>query len=674
MPDATWLRLLIPRRNAEADTRTPRMATQSNSRLQRYIQTEAVDTVPSPQRRPICREAFQPASIAPGFYWYHMMSENHLIAPIALPTQIPSGFSEDGVTTPLRAAWTYLWSYSSEISYTPTSPYVDGSVQVNTPSLVLKKDHVVTNVPQVRRYDWVVAQVFVINNQFPGPLIEGDTIVVNVKNELNVPLSIHWHGIYQNGTQWMDGVSGVTQCPQQPGTTFTYQFSVTGQFGTFWYHAHYGALLADGISGPLIIHSPQDPLVRGRDFDTDQIIFMNDWYHDPSTTIARKLLSTKGYNGTLAAPSPNSALLNGIGFFNCEKHANGDPCQTNFNPLEIQVPPNQRSRLRLIQAGSHALFKVSVDGHPLEVIEADATPVQSSELFHRIPLHNAERYSVILDTRSDVEGDSFYLRAAMDTDCFAPGMDTAEGNTALAVVRVLSKPLANGNIRARIPVPNTQDWQDDVDGPCIDLDQTKLAPRINPNLNSNSLGRVYFNTSFGTIIDPSKKGPKNVMGRFFVDNTTWIAQESQPLLPQLLSGGSGALNFSEVATQNISQPGIWDVVVNNLDQAIDHPIHLHGVDTCVVASGNGTLTEANAQTAQYQLNNPLCRDVHVVPGGSYIVMRIKAENPGVWIIHCHIDWHLAAGFAGMLVMQPDVLKQTVLPQANQGLCPKLGSN
>ncbi|KAA1093210.1 laccase, multicopper oxidase, benzenediol:oxygen oxidorectuctase [Puccinia graminis f. sp. tritici] len=579
---------------------------------------------------------------------------------------------------------------SAQVSYySPPNSYSDGTVQVNTPSLVLKKDHIVTNVPQVRKYDWVVENktaafdgfvrnVFVINNQFPGPLIEaneGDTIVVNVKNELNLPLSIHWHGIYQNGSQWMDGVSGVTQCPQQPGTTFTYQFTVNNQFGTFWYHAHYEALLADGVSGPLIIHSTRDPLVRGRDFDNEQIIFMNDWYHDPSTTITRKLLSTEGYNGTLAAPSPNTALLNGIGFFNCEKYGNGEPCQTNHNPLEIQVPPNARSRLRLIQAGSHALFKVSIDGHPLEVIEADATPVRSSELFHRVPLHNAERYSVILDTRSDVEGESFYFRAAMDTDCFAwlaPGMDTAEGNTALAVVRVSSTPLANGNTRARMPVPNTVDWKDDVDGLCVDLDQTKLSPLINPNVNFNSHGRVYFNTSFGTIVDSSKKGPKNILGRFFVDNTTWTPRESQPLLPQLMSGGSGNLNPADVAIQTISEPGIWDVVVNNLDQAIDHPIHLHGVDTCVVATGNGTLTDANYQTAQYQLENPVCRDVHVVPGGSYLVMRIKADNPGVWIIHCHIDWHLAGGFAGMLVIQPNALKQTVLPQANQGLCPKGG--
>ncbi|KAI9623762.1 hypothetical protein H4Q26_014492 [Puccinia striiformis f. sp. tritici PST-130] len=528
-------------------------------------------------------------------------------------------------------------------AHPPGSPETTGPVQVNSPALVLEKTHSVTDVPKVRRFDWVVANrtaafdgftrnVFVINNQFPGPLIEGDTIVVNVKNELTVPLSIHWHGIYQRGTQW----------------------------------AHYGALLADGTSGPLIVHSKRDPLVRGRDFDNDQIIFMN-----PSTTVTRQLLSNKGYNGSLAAPSPNTALLNGVGFFNCEKYADGKPCKTNNNPLEIRVPPNQRSRLRLIHAGSHALFKVSIDDHPLEVIEADATPVQSSTSFHRVNLHNAERYSVILDTRADKEGASFYLRASMDTDCYltvAPGMDTPEGNTALAVVRVSSKPLSMERDQTRIAMPKTKDWKDTLTGPCVDLDQTKLSPRINPKLNTNSLGRVYFNTSFGTIVDKAHKSPNNTLGRFFVDNTTWISRESDPLLPKVLSGGSGSVNTSEVATQTINKPGIWDVVINNLDQAIDHPIHLPYLQSCVVASGKGTLGESNLKSAQYHHDNPLCRDTHVVPGGSYLVMRIKADNPGAWIIHCHIDWHLAAGFAGLLLIQPDVLKQTVLPQANQGLC------
>jgi hypothetical protein len=84
-------------------------------------------------------------------------------------------------------------------------------------------------------------------------------------------------------------------------------------------------------------------------------------------------------------------------------------------------------------------------------------------------------------------------------------MDTAEGNTALAVVRVSSNPLVNGNTRARMPVPNTVDWKDDVDGLCVDLDQTKLSPLINPNLNSNSHGRVSLTTSIYCNLDAKKK-------------------------------------------------------------------------------------------------------------------------------------------------------------------------
>jgi hypothetical protein len=77
-----------------------------------------------------------------------------------------------------------------------------------------------------------------------------------------------------------------------------------------------------------------------------------------------------------------------------------------------------------------------------------------------------------------------------ETLTVAPGMDTAEGNTALAVIRVSSKPLESGRARSVTARPTTLDWKDALNGPCIDLDQTKLSPRINPKLKTNSLGRV----------------------------------------------------------------------------------------------------------------------------------------------------------------------------------------
>jgi FtsP/CotA-like multicopper oxidase with cupredoxin domain len=99
---------------------------------------------------------------------------------------------------------------------------------------------------QTREYEWTITdgegrpdgvhrRMMLINNQFPGPLIEineGDLLVVNVLNKASNATALHWHGISQNGTNWMDGAAGVTQCPIAPGQSYQYRFNVTGQSGT----------------------------------------------------------------------------------------------------------------------------------------------------------------------------------------------------------------------------------------------------------------------------------------------------------------------------------------------------------------------------------------------------------------------------------------------------------
>lgn len=90
-------------------------------------------------------------------------------------------------------------------------------------------------------YDWDISWVSAapdgferpvigINGQWPCPTIDvnvGDTVVVNVQNNLgNQSTSLHWHGIHQRGTGYMDGSTGATQCPIAPGDSMTYQFLV----------------------------------------------------------------------------------------------------------------------------------------------------------------------------------------------------------------------------------------------------------------------------------------------------------------------------------------------------------------------------------------------------------------------------------------------------------------
>jgi FtsP/CotA-like multicopper oxidase with cupredoxin domain len=93
--------------------------------------------------------------------------------------------------------------------------------------------------PKIVEYDWDIEEqqhapdgfsrkMFLVNGQFPGPKIEvnhGDVVRVNVHNNLDEATSLHWHGMIQKGSPWMDGVPGMTNCPIAPHTSYTYEFN-----------------------------------------------------------------------------------------------------------------------------------------------------------------------------------------------------------------------------------------------------------------------------------------------------------------------------------------------------------------------------------------------------------------------------------------------------------------
>ena len=69
-------------------------------------------------------------------------------------------------------------------------------------------------------------------------------------------------------------------------------------------------------------------------------------------------------------------------------------------------------------------------------------------------------------------------------------------------------------------------------------------------------------------------------------------------------------------------------------------VHLHGHEFQVVSRGLNVYTPTreiieniNKQT------NPARRDTVIIPGGGHVVIRFRADNPGVWLLHCHIEWH-----------------------------------
>ena len=104
----------------------------------------------------------------------------------------------------------------------------------------------------------------------------GDTVVVTAKNSLgNQATSLHFHGMFQQGTNGFDGPVSVTQCPIQPGDSYTYTF-VANPAGTHWYHSHNKGQYPDGLRGKMVIHDKA--WETSLKIDSQMTYSMSDWY------------------------------------------------------------------------------------------------------------------------------------------------------------------------------------------------------------------------------------------------------------------------------------------------------------------------------------------------------------------------------------------------------------
>lgn len=117
--------------------------------------------------------------------------------------------------------------------------------------------------------DWEVApgqtvQAWAYNGIVPGPRINvdvGDTVEVEITNELPLGTDIHWHGIDVPNDQ--DGVAPITQDLVEPGDTYTYRFTTTEPaIGMYHAHAHGELAVPNGLFGTMYVGDL--PSVAGR--------------------------------------------------------------------------------------------------------------------------------------------------------------------------------------------------------------------------------------------------------------------------------------------------------------------------------------------------------------------------------------------------------------------------
>jgi CopA family copper-resistance protein len=242
-----------------------------------------------------------------------------------------------------------------------------------------------------------------VNGTMPGPILrfkEGQTITLNVTNQLDTDTSIHWHGLILPAQ--MDGVPGVSFHGIKPGQTYTYQFPLN-QNGTYWYHSHSGLQEQQGHFGALIIDpATPEPIESDRDY----VVMLSDWTDTNPRQILNNLKKVSTYYnyqrrtiahftedlawGQMRMDATDIADVTGATYTYL---INGQPPETNWTAL---FQPGEKIRLRFINASAMTFFDVKIPGLKMTVIQADGQNVQPVTV-DEFRISVAETYDVIVE-------------------------------------------------------------------------------------------------------------------------------------------------------------------------------------------------------------------------------------------------------------------------------------
>ncbi|EON65989.1 hypothetical protein W97_05232 [Coniosporium apollinis CBS 100218] len=489
--------------------------------------------------------------------------------------------------------------------------------------------------------DGVMKDGLVINDGFPGPLIEanwGDWIEVKVKNLLpDEGAALHWHGITQKGTPWMDGVPAVQQCPIVPNATFTYRFRAD-LYGSSWYHSHYSAQYAGGAFGPMIIHGP-----KHGEYDVDVgPIMLSDWYHDDYYKIVNQTVRQG------RPPPSNNNLINGKMNYPCANTTKA--CTPNAGVSKFTFKSGKKHLLRLINTSADGMQKFSIDNHTMTVISDDFVPINPYKT-DLITLGVGQRADVVVEAKGNPSG-AYWMRASLGRGLGACSLVDGVSPNAVAAIYYES---AN---TSAVPA-SVSDITEARIKTCQNDDLALVTPLFPITPDPNPTQTQQLDITFGS------NGTHQV---WKINNSSFRGNFNDPVL---LRANQGNLTFpTEANVYNFGNSKSVRFVVYNKFQFLSHPMHMHGHNMYVLAQGFGTWDGVVTNPS-----NPQRRDVHILPPArdagatpSYIVVQFDLDNPGVWPFHCHVAWHVSAGLYINILERPDDIAKYNIPAAFEQTC------
>ncbi|KUJ14519.1 iron transport multicopper oxidase FET3 [Mollisia scopiformis] len=475
-----------------------------------------------------------------------------------------------------------------------------------------------------------------INGQWPPP-----PMIVNVKDQVIVQLynglgnestSLHFHGQNQGKSQQMEGAPPVSQCPLPPGMSMTYNFTA-GNTGTHWYHAHFGGQYMDGFRGPFIALDTTAPFAN--DYDVDYTFQVSDWYHEQVPYMLNWYQTVPKATGQGMEPVPDSTLIN--------------------NQLDPKFPmvPGKRYLFRIINTSGFASHVIKFAGHNMTIVEMDGVATVPT-VTKKIMIAAAQRYFVIVTALSNATK-NYGVVSAMMPNMFGNNIQPTDINMNATAYLVY-------NTTTPLPAqPLLKSYKAIHESTIPTFTETPILGPVTQVVN------ITFDFAF--INDQTR-------GR--INGNTFVA----PLVPTIYTTLSAPTNYSINST--IYGPSTNTVVFNNPVGVVeinvvsndnrDHPFHIHGHTAQIVHQGDpGTSAVPDVWNGSY-IQTPATRDVFMVNKFSSTVIRFVSKNPGIWLFHCHIEWHIEAGLVMQLVEDPiqiQALNLTV-PQNMYNACQSQG--
>jgi suppressor of ftsI len=442
--------------------------------------------------------------------------------------------------------------------------------------------------------------MFGYNGQYPGPLIQAPkdaTIVVRVTNDIEMPTTIHWHGVRLDNQ--FDGVPGVTQEAIERGDSFTYEVHVPDA-GMYWYHPHVREDVQQdlGLFGNLLVTSP-DPDYYGP-AHREEVFVLDDMLIDDQGALP------------WGDRAPTHALM---GRFGNVMMVNGE------TDYRLTADRGEVVRFYLTNVANSRTFNVTFGGARVKIVASDVSRFEREQWVGSVVIAPAERY--VVDVRFEEAGEVVIANTVQAINHsrgeFYPSVDT------LSVVTVSDTQAdpaisdAFDELREHTAVVEDIDTFRPYFGRAPDY-ELETTVRVQ-NLPQSIVLSMEADTLY---VPPMEWNDAMPMMNWLstAEQVTWILKDRQT------GAENGEIDWSFEVGEVVKVR-----VYNTPDSfhPMNHPIHVHG-QRFLVLSMDGVENE-----------NLVWKDTAIVPVGSTMDVLIEMSNPGEWMVHCHIAEHLHAG-------------------------------